>query len=230
MTSKSMTSPLPRIAVLASGRGSNLQAILDAIANGGLDAEVVGVFSDKPGCEALLRVDEARRWSRDARSYAERAEFDADLADAVAAAKPDWIVCAGYMRILGEGFVARFAGRTLNIHPSLLPKHRGLRTHARALKAGDAEHGASVHFVVPELDAGAVIAQAVAPVLEGDDADSLAERVLAREHPLLLATLRIAVAGRLAERGGRAWLDGHPLFKPLRLSSAGDFIEPTRQP
>ena len=230
MTSKSMTSPLPRIAVLASGRGSNLQAILDAIANGGLDAEVVGVFSDKPGCEALLRVDEARRWSRDARSYAERAEFDADLADAVAAAKPDWIVCAGYMRILGEGFVARFAGRTLNIHPSLLPKHRGLRTHARALKAGDAEHGASVHFVVPELDAGAVIAQAVVPVLEGDDADSLAERVLAREHPLLLATLRIAVAGRLAERGGRAWLDGHPLFKPLRLSSAGDFIEPTRQP
>ena len=225
-----MTSPLPRIAVLASGRGSNLQAILDAIANGGLDAEVVGVFSDKPGCEALLRVDEARRWSRDARSYAERAEFDADLADAVAAAKPDWIVCAGYMRILGEGFVARFAGRTLNIHPSLLPKHRGLRTHARALKAGDAEHGASVHFVVPELDAGAVIAQAVVPVLEGDDADSLAERVLAREHPLLLATLRIAVAGRLAERGGRAWLDGHPLFKPLRLSSAGDFIEPTRQP
>ena len=225
-----MSDTLPRIAVLASGRGSNLQAILDAIANGGLDAEVVGVFSDKPGCEALLRVDEARRWSRDARSYAERAEFDADLADAVAAAKPDWIVCAGYMRILGEGFVARFAGRTLNIHPSLLPKHRGLRTHARALKAGDAEHGASVHFVVPELDAGAVIAQAVVPVLEGDDADSLAERVLAREHPLLLATLRIAVAGRLAERGGRAWLDGHPLFKPLRLSSAGDFIEPTRQP
>ena len=225
-----MSDTLPRIAVLASGRGSNLQAILDAIANGGLDAEVVGVFSDKPGCEALLRVDEARRWSRDAGSYAERAEFDADLADAVAAAKPDWIVCAGYMRILGEGFVARFAGRTLNIHPSLLPKHRGLRTHARALKAGDAEHGASVHFVVPELDAGAVIAQAVVPVLERDDADSLAERVLAREHPLLLATLRLAVAGRLAEREGRAWLDGHTLFNPLRLSSAGDFNEPTRHP
>ena len=225
-----MSDTLPRIAVLASGRGSNLQAILDAIANGGLDAEVVGVFSDKPGCEALLRVDEARRWSRDAGSYAERAEFDADLADAVAAAKPDWIVCAGYMRILGEGFVARFAGRTLNIHPSLLPKHRGLRTHARALKAGDAEHGASVHFVVPELDAGAVIAQAVVPVLERDDADSLAERVLAREHPLLLATLRLAVAGRIEQRDGRAWRDGHALFKPLRLTSADDFIEPTRHP
>ena len=225
-----MADALPRLAVLASGRGSNLQAILDAIANGGLDAEVVAVFTDKPGCEALLRVDEARRWSRDAGSYAERVDFDADLADAVAAAKPDWIVCAGYMRILGEGFVARFDGRTLNIHPSLLPKHRGLRTHARALKAGDAEHGASVHFVVPELDAGAVIAQAVVPVLEGDSADDLAQRVLAREHPLLLATLRLAVAGRLAERDGRAWLDGHPLFKPLRLSSAGDFNEPSRHP
>ncbi|GAA5005357.1 phosphoribosylglycinamide formyltransferase [Pseudoluteimonas lycopersici] len=225
-----MTSLLPRIAVLASGRGSNLQAILDAIADGKLDAEVVGVFSDKPDCEALLRVPEAKRWSRDAADYATRADFDADLADAVAAAHPDWIVCAGYMRILGDGFVARFAGRTLNIHPSLLPKHRGLRTHARALKAGDVEHGASVHFVVPELDAGAVVAQAVVPVLEGDSADDLAQRVLAREHPLLLATLRLAVAGRLAERDGRAWLDGHPLFKPLYLSSADDFIEPTRHP
>jgi phosphoribosylglycinamide formyltransferase-1 len=219
---------LPRIAVLASGRGSNLQAILDAIASGGLDAEVVGVFSDKPDCEALLRVDEAKRWSRDAGSYASRADFDADLADAVAAARPDWIVCAGYMRILGDGFVARFAGRTLNIHPSLLPRHRGLRTHARAIKAGDAEHGASVHFVVPELDAGALVAQASVPVRAGDDADSLAERVLQREHPLLLAVLRLAVAGRLDEREGRAWLDGHPLFKPLFLSSADDSLEPTR--
>lgn len=225
-----MANALPRIAVLASGRGSNLQAILDAISNGSLDAEVVGVFSDKPGCEALLRVDEALRWSRDAGSYADRADFDADLAEAVATTRPDWIVCAGYMRILGDGFVARFAGRLLNIHPSLLPKYRGLRTHARAIKAGDAEHGASVHFVASELDAGAVIAQVVVPVHPGDDADTLALRVLEREHPLLLATLRLAVAGRLAERGGRAWLDGHPLFKPLLLSSAAIFFEPTRHP
>ena len=225
-----MASAFPRIAVLASGRGSNLQAILDAIANGALGAEVVGVFSDRPGCEALLRVDEARRWSRKPASFPSRADFDAALGDAVAAAKPDWVVCAGYMRILGDAFVARFAGRLLNIHPSLLPRHRGLRTHARAIEAGDAEHGASVHFVVPELDAGAVVAQAVVPVLEGDSADDLAQRVLAREHPLLLATLRLAVAGRLAERDGRAWLDGHPLFKPLRLSSADVFIEPPRHP
>ena len=225
-----MANALPRIAVLASGRGSNLQAILDAISNDGLDAEIVGVFSDRPSSEALLRVPEKMRWSHDSAAYATRADFDADLADAVAASHPDWIVCAGYLRILGEGFVARFAGRLLNIHPSLLPRHRGLRTHARAIEAGDAEHGASVHFVVPELDAGAVVAQAVVPVRAGESAGELAQRVLAREHPLLLATLRLAVAGRIEERDGRAWLDGHPLFKPLRLSSAGDFNEPTRQP
>jgi phosphoribosylglycinamide formyltransferase-1 len=221
---------LPRIAVLASGRGSNLQAILDAIASGALDAGIVGVFSDKPGCEALQRVPESLRWSRDAATCPDRAAFDAGLADAVAAAHPDWIVCAGYMRILGDGFVARFAGRLLNIHPSLLPRHRGLRTHARALEAGDTEHGASVHFVVPELDAGAVVAQAIVPVLADDSAETLARRVLAREHPLLVATLRLAVAGRLAGRDGRAWFDGHPLFKPLSLSSGNDLIEPTRHP
>jgi phosphoribosylglycinamide formyltransferase-1 len=223
-----MASALPRLAVLASGRGSNLQAILDAITAGALDAEVVGVFSDKPGCEALLRVPDTKRWSRDARACANRAEFDAALADAVAASHPDWIVCAGYMRILGDAFVARFAGRLLNIHPSLLPRFRGLRTHARVLEAGHGEHGTSVHFVVPALDAGAVVAQAVVPVHAGDDADTLAARVLAREHPLLVATLRLAVAGRIAEREGRACLDGHPLFKPLLLSSADVFIEPSR--
>ena len=144
-----------RIAVLASGRGSNLLAILQVIDAGQLDAEVVGVFSDKPGAPALQRVPPAARWSRDAKAFADREAFDAELADAVAASQPDWIVCAGYMRILGEAFVQRFRGRLLNIHPSLLPKYRGLRTHARALQAGDVEHGASVHFVVPELDAKA---------------------------------------------------------------------------
>lgn len=209
-----------RIAVLASGRGSNLQAILDAIASGTLDAEVVGVFSDKPGCEALRRVPDALRWSRDAATYANRAGFDADLADAVAAVRPDWIVCAGYMRILGEAFVQRFRGRLLNIHPSLLPKYKGLHTHARALEAGDAEHGASVHFVTAELDAGAVIAQARVPVQAGDDADALAARVLSVEHPLLLQVLRLAAAGRIAERDGQAMLDGQPLFTPLPLEFA----------
>ena len=209
-----------RIAVLAAGRGSNLQAILDAIARGALDAQVVGVFSDKPGAAALQRVPEPQRWSREARKYMDRALFDAEMADALAASRPDWIVCAGYMRILGEAFVQRFRGRLLNIHPSLLPKYRGLHTHARALAAGDAEHGASVHFVIPELDAGTPIAQAPVPVLAGDTAETLAARVLKVEHPLLVATLRLAADGCISEGEGQAWLDGQPLFTPRRLRFA----------
>jgi phosphoribosylglycinamide formyltransferase-1 len=209
-----------RLAVLASGRGSNLQAILDAIDRGVLAAEVVGVFSDKPAAAALQRVPEPRRWARDAKGYARRSEFDAELADAIASAQPDWVVCAGYMRILGDAVVQRFRGRLLNIHPSLLPKHRGLQTHARALEDGDAEHGASVHFVVPELDAGAVIAQAPVPVLAGDTPESLAARVLRVEHPLLVSVLQMVAAGRIAERAGVATVDGQPLFTPLRLEFA----------
>lgn len=208
-----------RLALLASGRGSNLQAILDAIAAGTLDAEIIGVFSDRPDALALQRVPEALRWSRTPRSCGGREAFDAVLGDAVAARAPDWIVCVGYMRILGDAFVQRFAGRLLNIHPSLLPKHKGLHTHQRALDACDTEHGASVHFVNAELDAGAVIAQARVPVHPGDDADTLAARVLAVEHPLMVQVLRLAAAGRLAERDGQATVDGQALFTPLSLES-----------
>jgi phosphoribosylglycinamide formyltransferase-1 len=206
-----------RIAVLASGRGSNLQAIVEAIEDGRLHARLVGVFSDKPGAYALERVPEALRWSADARAFPFREAFDVELATAVDAVAPDWIVCAGYMRILGADFVRRFRGRLLNIHPSLLPRYRGLHTHRRALEAGDAEHGASVHFVVPELDAGAVIAQARIPVLPGDTPETLAERLLPREHRLLVAVLRLCVAGRVAEHGDGIVLDGHALFTPLQL-------------
>ncbi|HIE5651021.1 phosphoribosylglycinamide formyltransferase [Stenotrophomonas maltophilia] len=211
-----------RIAVLASGRGSNLQAILDAIASGRLPADVVGVFSDRPDAAALQRVDPSRRWAHAPKEFSDRAAYELALGDAVAASAPDWIVCAGYMRILGAGFVQRFNGRLVNIHPSLLPLYKGLHTHARALEAGDAEHGASVHLVVPELDAGTVLAQARVPVLAGDDAQSLAERVLAVEHPLLIASLQLLCDGRLAEREGQAIFDGHPLFRPLALDSAGN--------
>ncbi|MFT3755157.1 MAG: phosphoribosylglycinamide formyltransferase [Pseudoxanthomonas sp.] len=221
-----MPSPLPRLALLVSGRGSNLQAILDAIAAQELDAHIVGVFSDKPGAEALLRVDESLRWSADAKAFANRDAFDTELADAVAATQPDWVVCAGYMRILGDDFVQRFAGKLLNIHPSLLPKYKGLHTHRRALEAGDAEHGASVHFVVPELDAGAVIAQARIPVQPGDTPETLARRLLPREHALYLAVLRLAVAGRLSEQGGMAACDAQPLFKPLSLACDGNLAVP----
>lgn len=211
-----------RIAVLASGRGSNLQAILDAIASGRLPAEVVGVFSDRPDAAALQRVDPSLRWAHAPKEFGDRAAYELALGDAVAASAPDWIVCAGYMRILGAGFVQRFNGRLVNIHPSLLPLYKGLHTHARVLEAGDAEHGASVHLVVPELDAGTVLAQARVPVLAGDDAQTLAERVLAVEHPLLIASLQLLCDGRLAEREGQAIFDGHPLFRPLALDSAGN--------
>ncbi len=211
---------LPRLAVLCSGRGSNLGAILAAITAGTLDAEIVGVFSDKPACGALQRVPAGLRWSAKPRDFASRGDFDRDLGDAIAAVRPDWIVCAGYMRILDCAFVERFRGRLLNIHPSLLPRHRGLDTHQRALEAGDREHGASVHFVIPELDAGAVIAQIAVPVLPGDTSRSLAERVQVQEHRLYPEVLRWAVAGRLHEHDATAMLDGHTLFTPRRLEFA----------
>jgi len=221
-----------RLAVLVSGRGSNLQALLDAIETGMLDAEVVGVLSDQPEAAGLQRVPEPLRWSADARGFTDRASFDAQLADAVAATAPDWVVCAGYMRILGEAFVARFAGRMLNIHPSLLPKYRGLHTHARALRAGDAEHGSSVHFVIPALDAGAVIAQARIPVLAGDTPDTLAARLLPEEHRLLVAVLRLTCAGRIEQRDAAVHVDGHILFSPLHLGLDGQLhpapAEPSR--
>lgn len=210
-----------RIAVLASGRGSNLQCLLAGIASGQLNADIVGVFSDKPAAAALDKVPTALRWARSPKDFDSRDAFDAALGDAVAACTPDWIICAGYMRILGADFVQRFNGRLINIHPSLLPLHKGLHTHARAIEAGHAEHGASVHFVVPELDAGAVIAQARVPVLPGDTPETLAERVLGIEHPLLLASVQLLVSGRVAEQEGMIRLDGQSLLSPLRLDSAG---------
>ena len=170
-----MTAPT-RIAVLASGRGSNLQAILDAIAAGRLRAEVVGVFSDRPAAAALQRVSANLRWAHAPKEFQDRAAYEQALGDALAAVAPDWIVCAGYMRILGAAFV-QLQWPPGQHPPSLLPLH-GLDTHARALDAGDAEHGASVHLVVPELDARRA-GPGAGTGAAGDDADTLAARVLA---------------------------------------------------
>ncbi|HHW4678057.1 MAG TPA: phosphoribosylglycinamide formyltransferase [Xylella sp.] len=213
-----------RLAVLASGRGSNLQAILDAIAADRLHAEVVGVFSNRPKAPALTKVSPAQRWSADPRDAPDRITFDAMLSAAISAAAPDWVVCAGYMNILSEAFIERFPHRILNIHPSLLPKYRGLHTHARALAAGDTEHGASVHLVVPELDAGTVLTQAVVPVFDSDTPETLAKRVLVREHLLLVATLELLANGRLTINGSTPELDTQYLFTPLRLDSQGYLI------
>ncbi len=215
-----MTTPL-RIAVLASGRGSNLQAILDAIASGHLDAQVVGVFSDRRDAAALERATAAGipATAIQPRRFPDRPAFDAALFAGIDASGPDLIVCAGYMRLLGALQVSARAGRIINIHPSLLPAHKGLHTHQQALDDGVNEHGASVHFVTAELDGGPVIAQAVVPVLPTDDAGSLALRVLQREHPLLLATLRLFAAKRVSLRDSAVHVDGCTLMVPLRLDS-----------
>lgn len=216
-----MADATPRLAVLASGRGSNLQAILDAIDDGRLHAQVAGVFGDKARAFALERARAAGipAHALRPRDFAGRDEFDAALFAEVASVRPDLIVCAGYMRLLGAAALAPWAGRIINIHPSLLPDFKGLDTHARALAAGVPEHGASVHFVTADLDGGPVIAQARVRVLDGDDADALAARVLDTEHPLLVATLQLLCAGRIVLRDEVVELDGRPLAAPLQLAS-----------
>ena len=221
-----------RIAVLASGRGSNLQAIIDAIASGRLDAGLAGVFSDRPGAPALQRARDAGipAFGTAPKEWPSREAYEAALFGQVAAAAPDLIVCAGYMRLIGPDTVSAWTGRMVNIHPSLLPAFRGLHTHRQALDAGATEHGCSVHFVTAELDGGPVISQARVPVLPDDDEDTLAARVLAREHPLLLATLGLFAGHRLALSPDGVTLDGELLRAPLQPDSAGLLHRPELPP
>jgi phosphoribosylglycinamide formyltransferase 1 len=216
-----------RLAVLVSGRGSNLQAIFEAIARGELDAEVVGVFSDRPGAAAL---EHARRVGVPAealrpRGFSSRGEYDERLFSLVDAVQPDLIVCAGYMRLISDAAVAARIGRMINIHPSLLPAFKGLHTHQQALDAGVATHGASVHYVTPELDGGPVITQARIPVEAGDDASALSARVLEREHPLLVATLKLIATRRVELVDNQVHYDGHPLATPLLLNDANQLVQ-----
>lgn len=213
-----------RLAVLASGRGSNLQAILDAITAGALDAEVVGAWSDRGDAQALVRARDAGlpAYAIRPRDFADRAAHDRALFGALDAAAPDLIVCAGYMRLIGADVLTSRAGRMINIHPSLLPDFKGLHTHQRALDAGVPEHGASVHYVTAELDGGPVIAQARVPVLPGDDAATLSARVLGREHPLLLETLRWIAAGRVELHEDGIHVDGRS-SGPLQLAATDRF-------
>jgi phosphoribosylglycinamide formyltransferase-1 len=217
-----MSSPL-RIALLASGRGSNLTALLAARESGQLPIEFVLVASDKPAAAALRLAEQAGipTLALDPRSYPSRADFDRDLFDRIAASGAQLLVLAGFMRILDGAALAPWLGRMINIHPSLLPKYPGLHTHRRALAAGDSEHGASVHFVTAELDGGPVIARVQLPVEPGDDEHRLAERLLPLEHRLLPAVVRLIAAERLQLRDSRVWLDGVPLHRPLQLDPHG---------
>ena len=201
------------IVVLISGRGSNMEAIVEACAREGWDARISAVISNRADAAGLAYAA-ARGIATavvDHRAFASREAFDAALAQAVDAHAPDLLLLAGFMRILTPGFVQRYAGRLLNIHPSLLPLFPGLHTHRRALDAGCKAAGATVHFVTAERDHGPIVAQAVVPVQAGDDEDALGARVLAREHVLYPLAVRWFVHDALRVEGGVVQqLDGEP--------------------
>lgn len=212
-----------RIAVLASGRGSNLQALLEARARSALQVDIAGVFSDRPAADALAlaRAAGVPAQALLPRDFPDRASFDEALFAAVGAVQPQLIVCAGYMRIIDAVVVERLVGRMINIHPSLLPAYQGLRTHERVLRAGDRSHGASVHFVTPELDGGPVIAQARIDVRDGDTPESLAARLLPHEHRLLTACVDLFARRHVAPTPFGVAIDGQLLQAPLELATDG---------
>jgi phosphoribosylglycinamide formyltransferase-1 len=187
-----------RVAILISGRGSNMAALIDAAANPDYPAEVILVVSNRPEAAGLARAAErgVKTAVLDYKAFADRARFEAALDEQLIAAGIDIVCLAGFMRVLSPEFVERWRGQLLNIHPSLLPAFPGLDTHARAIAAGGGIHGCTVHFVRAEVDSGPIIAQAEVPVLPGDTPDSLAARVLAAEHKLYPEALALVASRR----------------------------------
>jgi len=214
------------VAVLASGRGSNLAALIDAREAGKLLIDIVLVASDKADAPALRNAEAhgIPTFALDPKTFASRREFDEALFANVAASGAQLVVLAGYMRILDAAVTAQWVGKMINIHPSLLPKYRGLHTHRRVLKAGDLEHGASVHFVSAELDGGPVIAQARIDIHPGDTEDALAARLLSQEHCLLTACVGAIARGEVRERDGTVLFHDRPLTAPLRLGDGGNLL------
>jgi phosphoribosylglycinamide formyltransferase-1 len=196
---------LARITVLISGRGSNMAALIDACIAGRIEGAVTHVISNRPDAAGLdiARSHGIATSVADHRTFASRELFDAALAGAIDQGEPDLIVLAGFMRILGADFVRRYEGRMLNIHPSLLPAYPGTDTHRRALADGATRHGCTVHFVTPDVDCGPIVAQAEVRVEPGDDAATLAARVLEQEHRLLPEVVGRFCAGRLRLEDGR---------------------------
>ena len=202
-----------RLAVLISGGGTNLQAILDAIGDGRLPAEVALVVSNRADAGGLERARKAGVPAAVVphRDYPDRESFDRALISTLDPARPDTVVLAGFMRILTPVLVNHYRGRMINIHPSLLPRHRGLHTHERALAEGDTEHGCSIHFVTEELDGGPLIAQARVPVQTNDTVETLSKRVQEKEHELYPLVLRWRAENRLRLTEQGAELDGRLL-------------------
>ena len=204
-----------RLAILISGRGSNMTAILRASLAGEIAVHPAIVIADRSGAAGLTHARElgvpTTAWSGESHG----GSFEQTLVSTLEAVQPDAIALTGFMRILSPALVERYLGRILNIHPSLLPAYRGLHTHRRVLAAGDTEHGASVHFVTPELDAGPVVLQSKVAVLPGDTEDALAARVLATEHIIYPRVLGWLAEGRLSFRSGAPWLDARRLDEPV---------------
>lgn len=206
-----------RVAVLISGRGSNLQALIAAQRSGELPIDIVLVGSNKASAEGLRHAQAAgiATLALDPAKQPDRAAYDAELFARIAAAAPDLIVLAGFMRVLDGAVLAPWAGRIINIHPSLLPKYPGLHTHKRALAAGDTRHGASVHFVTAELDGGPVLARTEIAIEPGDTPDSLAQRLLLREHVLLCQCVQWLAQQRAELRAEGVYFDGAALAQSL---------------
>ena len=214
--------PLP-IVILISGRGSNMQAIAQRAIAGTLPVRIGAVISDKSdapglGIAAALGL---KTCVLSPREYPNRESYDLALAELVASFDPELIALAGFMRILTPNFIDRFTGRILNIHPSLLPKYRGLHTHRRVLEAKDCEHGVSVHFVTLELDGGPVIMQSCIDVTASDTEASLSARVQRQEHSIYAQAIDWFARGRLILRDGRAHLDGQPMSTPVLIDARG---------
>lgn len=203
---------MTRIVVLISGNGSNMRAIVEACQRGELAASVVAVISNRPDAAGLRFAQEQNIETAvlDHTTFSVRNDFDVQLQALIDAYKPDLVALAGFMRILSSDLVNHFLGRMINIHPSLLPRYPGLHTHAKVLKAGDTKHGASVHFVTAELDAGPVIAQSEVPVMHDDTEQTLAARVLRTEHALYVKALQLCVSG------GARYVDGECYLGKLK--------------
>lgn len=211
----------PRIVILISGSGTNLQVLLDAQASQRLAGRIVAVISNEPGAGGLERavqtgIDTTVVSHRD---FPDRSTFDRALKNAIDEFDPALLVLAGFMRILTDEFVRDYRGRLLNIHPSLLPAYPGLHTHERVLQAGDHEHGATVHFVTEELDGGPSVLQGRVPVLAGDTPETLSRRVLSQEHRIYIQVVNWFCNGRLRLSADGAELDGQKLDKPLDIDS-----------
>ena len=207
---------LPVVALI-SGRGSNLQAIIDSAQSGDLPVEIVAVISNRPDAKGLERAQALGITTEvvDHTRFPDRESYDLELMQAIDRYQPKLVILAGFMRILGDTFVDHYAGRMLNIHPSLLPEFRGLHTHERAIAAGHQEHGATVHFVTSELDGGPLIIQAKVAVLDQDNADSLASRVLKQEHCIYPEAVRLFALGEVRMQGNRVLHNDEPLDGPI---------------